>query len=99
VLRVNHDLAQLVAGGIAGARRNVSTHYDILEIPWGGIGRAGGGSFGFSGEGGPATSAQLHRPGSVAMDSAGNVYTSDFYNLRISEVSEGIITTVVGDGG
>jgi hypothetical protein len=53
---------------------------------------------GFSGDGGPATSAQLNYPKGVAVDSAGNVYIADSYNWRIRKVSNGVITTVAGDG-
>jgi uncharacterized protein (TIGR03437 family) len=44
---------------------------------------AGNGTYGFSGDNGPATSAQLSRPYGVAVDSAGNVYFSDTDNNRI----------------
>lgn len=55
---------------------------------------------GYSGDGGPATSAALDAPGSVAFDSAGNMYIADTVNNRIREVSAAtdIITTVVGNG-
>jgi streptogramin lyase len=61
---------------------------------------AGTGSKGFSGDGGPATSARLRYPFSVYADSAGNIYIADTYNYRIRKVDgqSQIITTVVGDG-
>jgi trimeric autotransporter adhesin len=59
---------------------------------------AGNGIRGFSGNGGPATSASLNFPGGVAVDSAGNVYIADTINQRIRKVSNGIITTVAGNG-
>jgi len=61
---------------------------------------AGTGSKGFSGDGGPATSARLRYPFSVYVDSAGNIYIVDTYNYRIRKVDgqTQIITTVVGDG-
>jgi len=61
---------------------------------------AGNGSQGFSGDGGPATSAALSRPSGVAVDSAGNLYIADNYNNRIRRVAAGtgIITTVAGNG-
>jgi sugar lactone lactonase YvrE len=61
---------------------------------------AGNGKFGFSGDGGPATSASLNYPQGIALDVAGNIFISDTNNLRIREVSAstGIITTVAGNG-
>ena len=59
---------------------------------------AGNGTPGFSGDGGPATSAQLANPQGVAVDSAGNLYIVDRGNLRIRKVSNGVISTVVGNG-
>jgi uncharacterized protein (TIGR03437 family) len=57
---------------------------------------AGSGETGFSGDGGPATRAQLNGPWSVAVDSAGSLYIAD--GTRIRKVSGGIITTVAGNG-
>ena len=53
---------------------------------------------GYSGDGGPATSAQLNYPYGVALDAAGNLYIADTNNQRIRRVSAatGIITTVAG---
>jgi len=59
---------------------------------------AGSGNIGFSGDGGPATSATLDGPSGVAVDSAGNLFIADSLNHRIRKVSSGIITTVAGDG-
>ena len=54
---------------------------------------------GYSGDGGPATSAQLNNPQGVAFDAAGNMYISDTGNNSIRKVDKnGIITTIVGDG-
>jgi sugar lactone lactonase YvrE len=58
-----------------------------------------GSTQGFSGDGGPATSAQLSSPRGLATDSSGNLYISDTYNNRIRMVdSSGNITTVAGTG-
>jgi len=60
---------------------------------------AGNGTAGYSGDGGPATSAQLYFPYGVAVDSSGNVFIADTYNNRIREVFlNGTITTFAGNG-
>ncbi len=60
---------------------------------------AGTGETGFSGDGGPATSAQLNAPFAVALDQAGNLYIADLFNYRVRKVDlKGIITTVAGTG-
>src|SRR3984893_10596563 len=61
---------------------------------------AGNGTAGYSGGGGPATSAQLNGPEVVALDSAGNLYIAEYGNHRIRKVAAatGIITTVAGNG-
>jgi hypothetical protein len=47
---------------------------------------AGDGSFGFSGDGGPATQASLAGPRGVAVDSAGSLFIADERNHRIRRV-------------
>jgi uncharacterized protein (TIGR03437 family) len=60
---------------------------------------AGGGTPGFSGDDGPAQSAQLDRAAGVAADGSGNLYISDLGNNRIRRISaSGIITTAAGTG-
>jgi trimeric autotransporter adhesin len=48
---------------------------------------AGTGRFGFSGDGGPAISAELGFPGSVAVDAAGNLVIADGGNYRVRVVA------------
>jgi sugar lactone lactonase YvrE len=60
---------------------------------------AGTGVAGYSGDGGPATQAQLQFPSSVATDVKGNVFIADRENHRVRMVdSKGIITTYAGTG-
>jgi sugar lactone lactonase YvrE len=60
---------------------------------------AGIGIQGFSGDGGPATSAALHLPTDVALDTTGNLFIADSGNARIRKVTPGgIISTVAGNG-
>src|SRR5438093_6773847 len=60
---------------------------------------AGNGTSGFSGDGGPATSARLAGPSGVAVDGSGNLFIADFGNSRIRKVTPaGIISTVAGGG-
>jgi len=61
---------------------------------------AGNGDYGFSGDGGPATSAVLGEPTALTLDNGGNLYIASYYGGRIRKVvlSSGIISTVAGDG-
>ena len=58
--------------------------------------KASDGLGGFSGDGGPATSAQLNDPQGVAIDGAGDLFIADTFNNAIREVTPaGTISTVV----
>ena len=60
---------------------------------------AGTGTTGFSGDGDPATAAQLNSPSGMAVDGSGNLYIADTGNHRIRKLdAEGTITTVAGTG-
>ena len=60
---------------------------------------AGNSTLGYSGDGGPATSAQLRKPMDIAFDANDNLYKADeFYHIRRVDRQTGIITTIAGDG-
>jgi sugar lactone lactonase YvrE len=60
---------------------------------------AGTAAAGFSGDNGPATSAELSDPVGIALDSAGNLFIADNINNRIRMVNTGEIITTVADNG
>lgn len=62
---------------------------DITEV-------AGNGTSGYSGDGGPATQAQLNEPKGVFIDNLGSIYIADTDNHCIRKVTAGTITTVAG---
>ncbi|MBV8135219.1 MAG: choice-of-anchor D domain-containing protein [Deltaproteobacteria bacterium] len=61
---------------------------------------AGTGTAGYSGDGGPAASAQLSLPFAMALDTFGNLFIGEGRNKRIRRVSAitGLISTVAGNG-
>ena len=61
---------------------------------------AGNGLAGYSGDGGPATAAQLYAPSALSLDSKGNLYVADTNNncIRMVIKSSGVIVTVAGVG-
>lgn len=59
---------------------------------------AGNGSNGYTGDNGPATSAQFYNPTDVAVDSSGNVYVADSNNGAVRMIANGIISTIAGNG-
>jgi len=58
-----------------------------------------GGDAGYSGDGGPATSARLQSPAGIAFDASGNLYIADTANnvIRKVDAGSGVITTVAGN--
>jgi hypothetical protein len=59
---------------------------------------AGNGVTGYSGDGGPATAAQLNRPVGVTTDNTGNVYFTEQNNYLVRKVNaSGVISTVAGN--
>jgi sugar lactone lactonase YvrE len=80
-----------IADGGNGRVRKVDTKGIIMTV-------AGNGSYGYGGDGGPATEAMLG-PVSIAIDASGNLYIADIDNHRVRMVgTNGIITTVAGGG-
>lgn len=61
---------------------------------------AGTGVGGFSGDGGPATQAQLFYPSNLVLDGNNNIFFSDQLNHRVRRIDAGskVITTVAGNG-
>jgi sugar lactone lactonase YvrE len=58
---------------------------------------AGNGAVGYTGDGNPATLAELYAPRAVAVDPAGNVYIADTFNNAVRRVDAitGVITTAI----
>ena len=81
-----------------------STNQVIREVTPDGIihtfaGDHNDGTAGYTGDGGPATSAELGYPTGVAVDSDGDVFIADHDNHVVREVTpDGIIHTVAGNG-
>jgi hypothetical protein len=61
---------------------------------------AGNGTYGFLGDGGPATSAEMEFPRAITLDSAGDIYFGDCctYTVRKIDAATGTIRTVAGGG-
>jgi hypothetical protein len=101
------DTSDAVIREIAGSTHvqfgMLMTEGDIYSV-------AGDGAAGYSGEGGPAISAELNQPYGVAVDGAGNLYVADTGNGRVREVAainhvqfgrsmiDGHIYTIAGNG-
>ncbi len=61
---------------------------------------AGNGTLGYTGDGGPATSAEFQQPFGVTVDFQGNLYISDFGKdvVRRVDATTHVVTTVTGNG-
>ena len=91
-------IASLVDGGFAIADTN--NHRIRRVLPDGSVTTvAGTGGHGFSGDGGPATAAELSSPFGVGPDRDGSLLVADTGNNRIRRVApDGTIATVAGSG-
>jgi hypothetical protein len=76
----NNGLIRVVAASTGTFYGEHMTAGDIYTI-------AGNGTRGFSGDGGPATSAELNAPSGVSLDAAGNLLIADYDNRRIRVVA------------
>jgi trimeric autotransporter adhesin len=83
-----------IADTLDNAIREVSQSTGIIETVAGTIGEFGG----YSGDGGPATSAELDNPSGVFIDQSNDIFIADSDNAAIREViaSTGLIQTISG---
>lgn len=91
----------LAEGSIGSGSGLAIGDFRIWEITAAGVftAAAGNGLESYSGDGGPASVAQVDAPGAVAVDPAGNFYIADSLNHRVRKISTaGVITTVAGTG-
>ena len=75
-----NDRVRVVAAGSGTFYGQSMTAGDIYTV-------AGNGTGGFSGDGGPALSAELNHPEGVAVDTAGDLLVVDVSSNRIREVA------------
>jgi len=86
-----------IADAINNLIRIVNTSGTINTFAGNGYG-AGVFSGGYSGDGGPATAAELYSPQDIALDASGNIYIADAGNNLIRMVNtSGIISTFAGN--
>jgi sugar lactone lactonase YvrE len=82
----------IVADGGNSRIRRISTAGKITTI-------AGDGTYGYGGDGGPATSASIGQPYDLAYDAAGNLYFAQVGNCVVRKIDTGgTITTLAGTG-
>lgn len=96
---VNEDGHTYIAEGTNNRVRKVGPSESITTIA--GTGHSGPPFYvgGFSGDGGPATQAELNVPSGVATAQNGTLYIADSLNHRIRKVDpSGVISTVAGSG-
>ncbi|HWF07192.1 MAG TPA: hypothetical protein VG297_01950 [Bryobacteraceae bacterium] len=91
-IAVDSNLNVYLADTHNGRIREVTPDGKIFTI-------AGNGNFGYTGDGGPATSASFTLPSGVVVDSSGNIYVADYGNSTVRKIdSKGNISTFAGTG-
>lgn len=91
-LAITHDGTLYIADGIENAiyKRTAAGVFSVI---------AGTGVAGFTGDGGPATAAELNDPSGMLVESNGTVLFADGMNNRVRAVApDGRISTVAGNG-
>ena len=74
-------------------------NYKLRKLSPSGIVTTLTGGYGFSGDGGPASAAQITNPTVVAVDDNDNIYFVDEQNYRVRKIdTSGIISTYAGNG-
>ncbi len=103
VTDAGNDRVRVTAGATGTFYGKSMTKGDIYTM-------AGNGTYGYSGDGGPATSAELNGPFGVAVDASNNVLVTDAGNSRVrvaagatgtfygQSMTKGDIYTIAGDG-
>lgn len=93
-VRIGSDGCVYVADGSNAIVCRIDPATELIHIV------AGCNAEGFSGDGGPASEAELGHPYSIAFDPAGHLYMKDCTNRRIRKVDAqtDIITTIAGTG-
>jgi sugar lactone lactonase YvrE len=93
-VRFDSTGGMFIAERDANVVRNVDMKSGIITTV------AGTGAPGFSGDGGPATSATLHQPHSIALDRDDRLYICDILNnrVRLRDPRTGVISTFAGTG-
>ncbi len=91
----------IAEGGIGTGSGLAIGDYKIWKVNNAGVvsTAAGNGIESYSGDGGPATAAQLNTPSNMVFDTLGNLYIADSANNRVRKVSpSGVISTAAGNG-
>lgn len=91
-LLVADDGDLLVAGWVDNRIRRIDAESGIITTI------AGNGTPGYSGDGGPATEAQIHGPYGMALHPDGSLYVAEAQNgvIRRVDLESGIISTIAG---